>query len=127
MLTQAGGRPEITEDQKQEIREAFTLFDIDKTGKLAGRELSVAMRALGFPTKKEDIRKYIEEHQKDGNAKIELADFMEISTFFKRRRKREERVPNREAMVSYQCRTRKRRKSAAIAFVRRKTVGSILW
>ena len=28
-----GGKPELTEEQKQEIREAFDLFDTDGSGK----------------------------------------------------------------------------------------------
>ncbi len=45
-------RQEITEEQKQEIKEAFDLFDTDKTGTIDYHELKVAMRALGFDVKK---------------------------------------------------------------------------
>ena len=34
-------RPELTEDQKQELREAFDLFDADKTGTIDLHELKV--------------------------------------------------------------------------------------
>ncbi len=34
-------RPDITEEQKNEIREAFELFDTEKTGKLDYHELKV--------------------------------------------------------------------------------------
>lgn len=46
------GRPELTDEQKQEIKEAFELFDTDKTGTIDYHELKVAMRALGFDVKK---------------------------------------------------------------------------
>lgn len=36
-----GPKPEITEDQKQEIREAFDLFDTDGTGSIDVKELKV--------------------------------------------------------------------------------------
>ena len=39
---------ELTEDQRQEIREAFDLFDSDGSGAIDAKELKVAMRALGF-------------------------------------------------------------------------------
>ena len=39
---------ELTEEQKQEIREAFDLFDTDGSGTIDAKELKVAMRALGF-------------------------------------------------------------------------------
>lgn len=45
-------RQELTEEQKQEIKEAFDLFDTDKTGTIDYHELKVAMRALGFDVKK---------------------------------------------------------------------------
>jgi len=44
--------PELTEEQKQEIREAFDLFDTDGSGTIDAKELKVAMRALGFEPKK---------------------------------------------------------------------------
>lgn len=46
-------RVEMTEEQKQEIREAFDLFDTDKSGSIDYHELKVAIRALGFDVKKE--------------------------------------------------------------------------
>lgn len=100
---------ELTEEQKQEIREAFDLFDTDGSGRLrssppspckrtrsvgtvrliadaicltrymavivrsrcAGtidaKELKVAMRALGFEPKKEEIKKMISDIDKVSN------------------------------------------------------------
>ena len=56
----AGPKPELTEEQKQEIREAFDLFDADGSGTIDVKELKVAMRALGFEPKKEEIKKMIQ-------------------------------------------------------------------
>ena len=53
------GNGELTEEQKQEIREAFDLFDTDGSGTIDAKELKVAMRALGFEPKKEEIKKMI--------------------------------------------------------------------
>ena len=39
------------------IREAFYLFDTNGSGAIDAKELKVAMRALGFEPKKEDIKK----------------------------------------------------------------------
>ena len=52
-------RSEITEEQKQEIKEAFDLFDSESSGAIDAKELKVAMRALGFEPKKEEIRKIL--------------------------------------------------------------------
>ena len=45
-------RQELSDEQRQEIKEAFELFDTDKTGTIDYHELKVAMRALGFDVKK---------------------------------------------------------------------------
>ena len=37
----SGPKPELTEEQKQEIREAFDLFDADGTGTIDAKELKV--------------------------------------------------------------------------------------
>jgi len=36
-----GPKPDLTEEQKQEIREAFDLFDADGSGKIDAKELKV--------------------------------------------------------------------------------------
>ena len=43
----------------QELREAFDLFDTDGSGTIDTKELQVALRALGFDSKKEKVRKMI--------------------------------------------------------------------
>ena len=57
---------ELTEEQKQEIKEAFDLFDTDGSGSIDAKELKVAMRALGFEPKKEEIQKMIQDVDDDG-------------------------------------------------------------
>ena len=48
-------RVQLTEEQKQEIKEAFDLFDTDGSGSIDAKELKVALRALGFEPRKEEI------------------------------------------------------------------------
>jgi len=38
-----GPKPELTEEQKQEIREAFDLFDADGSGTIDAKELKVCL------------------------------------------------------------------------------------
>jgi Ca2+-binding EF-hand superfamily protein len=52
-------KAELTEDQKQELREAFELFDANKTGTIDLHELKVLMRALGFDVKKPEVIKMV--------------------------------------------------------------------
>uniref|UniRef100_A0A8D2KL80 EF-hand domain-containing protein n=1 Tax=Urocitellus parryii TaxID=9999 RepID=A0A8D2KL80_UROPR len=68
-------RKKLTEEQKQEIWEAFDFFDAEGTGTINVKQLKVAMReGLGFEPKKE-IKKMIGEIDKDGTGKINFSDF----------------------------------------------------
>mmetsp|Transcript_72945 Transcript_72945/g.194692 ORF Transcript_72945/g.194692 Transcript_72945/m.194692 type:complete len:178 (-) Transcript_72945:42-575(-) len=60
-------RTELKDEQKAEIKEAFDLFDTDGTGTIEAKELKVALRALGFEPKKEELKKLIGDLEK-GNA-----------------------------------------------------------
>ena len=73
-------RTEITEEQRQEIKEAFDLFDSESTGVIDAKELKVAMRALGFEPRKEEIRKILSEVDKAGEGNIKYEDFVDIMT-----------------------------------------------
>merc|ERR1719164_441664 len=75
-----GGKAELTEEQKQEIREAFDLFDTDGSGTIDAKELKVAMRALGFEPKKEEIKKMIADIDKDGSGTIDFEEFLQMMT-----------------------------------------------
>ena len=73
-------RTEITEEQRQEIKEAFDLFDSESNGVIDSKELKVAMRALGFEPKKEEIRRVLNEVDKAGEGVIKFDDFVDIMT-----------------------------------------------
>ncbi|CAF3964583.1 unnamed protein product, partial [Rotaria magnacalcarata] len=73
-----GSRSDLTEEQKGEIREAFDLFDADGTGSIDVKELKVAMRALGFEPKKEEIKKMLGDIQKENASTIDFNDFLQL-------------------------------------------------
>merc|ERR1711868_95837 len=70
----------LTEEQMDEIREAFNLFDGDQSGAIDVRELKAAMRALGFEVKNEELKKMVSDVDNDGNGTIEFAEFLEMMT-----------------------------------------------
>lgn len=76
----ARAKIELTEEQRQEIKEAFDLFDTDGSGSIDAKELKVAMRALGFEPKKEEIRKMISDVDTDGSGTIDFNEFMDMMT-----------------------------------------------
>ncbi|XP_036279833.1 centrin-4 [Pipistrellus kuhlii] len=72
---QKAAKIELNETQKQEIKEAFDLFDVDGSGTIGVKELKIAMRALGFEPKKEEVKKLIAEIDKERTGTISFEDF----------------------------------------------------
>merc|ERR1711981_968776 len=71
---------QLTDEQLDEIREAFSLFDSDASGAIDVRELKAAMRALGFEVKNEELKKMASDVDNDGNGTIEFAEFLGMMT-----------------------------------------------
>ncbi|XP_071470133.1 uncharacterized protein [Marmota flaviventris] len=71
-------KTELNEMQKQEIKEAFDLFDADGSGTIDVKELKIALRALGFEPKKEELKQMIAEMDKEGIGTISFEKFFAI-------------------------------------------------
>merc|ERR1711939_1104413 len=71
---------QLSDEQLDEIREAFSLFDSDASGAIDVRELKAAMRALGFEVKNEELKKMVTDIDNDGNGTIEFAEFLQMMT-----------------------------------------------
>eukprot|EP00450_Noctiluca_scintillans_P003018 CAMPEP_0194498124 /NCGR_PEP_ID=MMETSP0253-20130528/14860_1 /TAXON_ID=2966 /ORGANISM="Noctiluca scintillans" /LENGTH=173 /DNA_ID=CAMNT_0039339729 /DNA_START=52 /DNA_END=573 /DNA_ORIENTATION=- len=75
------GRPGLTDDEVEEIREAFNLFDTDGSGMIDPRELKAAMQSLGFETKNPTIYQLIADLDKGGaSGTIDFEDFLQAIT-----------------------------------------------
>ncbi|XP_011083219.1 caltractin isoform X1 [Sesamum indicum] len=70
----------LTQQKRQEIKEAFELFDTDGSGTIDAKELNVAMRALGFEMSEEEITRMIAEVDKDGSGAIDFDEFCHMMT-----------------------------------------------
>jgi len=70
----------VTDEERKEIEEAFDLFDADKTGTIDYHELKVAIRALGFPIKKAEVRSIVREVDTKETGNIEKRQFVHILT-----------------------------------------------
>ncbi|KAF2247849.1 EF-hand [Trematosphaeria pertusa] len=72
---------ELSEEQREEISEAFNLFDLDKDGYIDYHELKVAMKALGFDLPKAEILGILQTHgvqagaQQGGKAKQPVGQY----------------------------------------------------
>ena len=75
----AGGK-ELDPAQVETLKEAFELFDADKSGAIDYRELKAAMKALGIAVKKEELKKMITDVDADGSGSIEFPEFLEMMT-----------------------------------------------
>merc|ERR1711868_211213 len=71
---------QLSDEQMEEIREAFSLFDADASGMIDVRELKAAMRALGFEVKNEELKKMVSDVDNDGNGTIEFGEFLQMMT-----------------------------------------------
>ncbi|XP_063702135.1 uncharacterized protein LOC134832150 [Culicoides brevitarsis] len=76
----SGPKFELTEEQKNDVQEAFQIFDTEGKGFIDIKDLKVAIRALGFEPKKEEIKKMAAEIDKDGASKLSFEDFLGLMT-----------------------------------------------
>ncbi|KAF5301691.1 hypothetical protein FQR65_LT08778 [Abscondita terminalis] len=74
----SGPKFELSDEQKTDIREAFDLFDTEGVGKIDTKELKVAIRALGFEPKKEEIKKMIADIDPQGTGKLSFDEFLQL-------------------------------------------------
>uniref|UniRef100_K3XB63 EF-hand domain-containing protein n=1 Tax=Globisporangium ultimum (strain ATCC 200006 / CBS 805.95 / DAOM BR144) TaxID=431595 RepID=K3XB63_GLOUD len=71
-------KQELQDDQKKELKEAFELFDTEKSGSIDYHELKVLMRALGFQVKKREVCELVDEVDIHRTGRVEFSDYMEI-------------------------------------------------
>ena len=74
-------RPGLTEDEIEEIREAFALFDTDNSGRIDPKELKAAMQSLGFEKKNPTIYNMIADLDNHENSDgIDFENFLDAIT-----------------------------------------------
>ena len=65
-------RPGLTEDEIEEIKEAFDLFDTEGSGTIDPKELKAAMQSLGFEAKNQTIFQMISDLDKNSSGSIDF-------------------------------------------------------
>merc|ERR1712072_475311 len=88
-MSRRGGKKkagQLSEEQLDEIREAFSLFDSDASGAIDVRELKAAMRALGFEVKNEELKNMVTDidnvfklFDDDGTSKISFKNLARVA------------------------------------------------
>ena len=72
--------PGLTDDEIEELRQAFDLFDTDGSGTIDPKELRAAMQSLGFETKNQTIYQMIQDIDKDGDGDVNFDEFLDMMT-----------------------------------------------
>ena len=70
----------LTEDEVNEIKEAFDLFDSDKSGEIDVDELKQALKNLGIDAKNQTLANMMADLDKDGSGKIDFDEFINMMT-----------------------------------------------
>lgn len=65
----------LSEDQLDELKEAFAIYDINKDGVITTRELGTVMRQLGQNPTEAEILQMIKELDKDSDGTISFNEF----------------------------------------------------
>ncbi len=69
-------KPGLTEEEIEEIREAFSMFDTDGSGKIDPKELKAAMHSLGFEKKSPTVYDMICDLEEHG-AEVDFDEFLD--------------------------------------------------
>lgn len=69
-------KPGLTEEEVEEIREAFSMFDTDGSGKIDPKELKAAMHSLGFEKKSPTVYEMICDLEERGN-EVDFDEFLD--------------------------------------------------
>ncbi|EGR27227.1 hypothetical protein IMG5_199680 [Ichthyophthirius multifiliis] len=77
-IKQKKKRTKLTKEQQDVLKQAFDLFDTDGSGAIDEKELRDAMKALGFESKKEEVKELIYQIDKDSNGTIDFYEFLEL-------------------------------------------------
>lgn len=68
----------LSQDQIEELKEAFTLFDRDNNGSVSAHELATVLRALGQNPTEAEIHEMLNEADIDMNGNIEFPEFVSM-------------------------------------------------
>ncbi len=79
-LNQTSSRPGLSDDEVEELRQAFDLFDTDGGGTIDPKELRAAMRSLGLETKNQTVYQMIQDIDKDAKGEIDFDEFLDLMT-----------------------------------------------
>jgi len=69
---------ELTDDQLTEIQDSFDLFAKEGVGTIDAEELLVVMRALGHEPRKEDLKRLVNDSDKNNTGQLDFDGYLNI-------------------------------------------------
>ncbi|XP_063310825.1 calcium-binding protein 7 isoform X1 [Pelobates fuscus] len=69
---------QLPEDEIEEIREAFKVFDRDGNGFISKQELGTAMRSLGYMPNEVELEVIIQRLDMDGDGQVDFEEFVTL-------------------------------------------------
>ena len=86
----------LSDEQINLLKEAFDLFDMEKTGKIDYHELKLTFKAFGFKVTKEEMKSIKERLDSKDTNRITFDEFMDLMS-----EKFAERNPKDEALMAF--------------------------
>eukprot|EP00811_Abedinium_folium_P012269 NODE_21375_length_756_cov_4.278219.p1 GENE.NODE_21375_length_756_cov_4.278219~~NODE_21375_length_756_cov_4.278219.p1 ORF type:complete len:170 (-),score=67.06 NODE_21375_length_756_cov_4.278219:112-621(-) len=71
-------RPGLKQDEIEEIKEAFDLFDVDESGQIDPKELKTAMQSLGYDTRNDTIFAMLAALGKHESSSLDFEEFLDL-------------------------------------------------
>uniref|UniRef100_A0A096NMG4 Calmodulin-like protein 4 n=1 Tax=Papio anubis TaxID=9555 RepID=A0A096NMG4_PAPAN len=68
----------LSQDQINEYKECFSLYDKQQRGKIKATDLMVAMRCLGASPTPGEVQRHLQTHGIDGNGELDFSTFLTI-------------------------------------------------
>ena len=68
----------ITDEMRAEFKEAFQLFDTDKSGSIDASELAFCMRALGFEPTGQEVADMLSKTDEDQDGSVSYEEFEDL-------------------------------------------------
>ena len=73
-------RQGLTEEEVNEIKEAFDLFDTDKSGEIDSEELKQALKNLGIDAKNQTLQNMLNDLDANNSGSIDFEEFINMMT-----------------------------------------------
>ena len=71
---------ELSKEQKEELKEAFEVFDADGDGHIDAHELQIVLEAVGRKMSIEEVGEAIKKVDDSGDGEIEFEEFLKLMT-----------------------------------------------